>query len=358
MLNRERILTDFFASYFGVTPAELPQVSSYLGCTGPAWEAGRDVAIQQVPIVGGLLDLSKCRTQPREREKYHGMDADMSAVCVHTILLKRARNPYPVNVALSLNFKHKKFEEAENEYDKLAAAMGYVPGAFEVISANFDGPLQSYALKPGSFELGPAFAKTNYYLTGDNLFNGIVKIPPEICMQAGLPNRPVVYTPHGTKVPLDQIQVYFAVPPDHVLAWKLILLHEQRRKRGIYAEEFYQEDLIKYYLVPDVCMRILIQEFNIEWASAIDRRPLHSVGINVVPQTTNVQYDPNHPIQLDVGVGYVCFPRLSQEAISKLAPVVHPDMPTFQSISSVARQQAELEKIIKEQEKKVIKIEL
>lgn len=230
------------------------------------------------------------------------------------------------------------------------------------------------------------FAATMALVTEDNLFNGIIKLSPELCREAGLrlyngpPEPPEDWVLANALDSMDisedanaakvhnasaafkaqwlaqaekkgefPISFYFAVPINHVLSWGLhskdyCTLHKVTR------EEFYftpppdpkepkkkPDDILLYYLVPNVSLEAMHKDFQSAWLGKVDGRPLESMGFDLVPLTGARRY-PGVPmdttevtvdtLQVRSTLSYMVAPKLSRAQLASLAPALSPTFPS------------------------------
>jgi hypothetical protein len=120
------------------------------------------------------------------------MPMDLSRVSVYNVACRNVWSSQPLNVAARLSWYHTGINKLQNaeEQDKLYEAAGGVRGAFMRIEpTKVDGQdVDSIPLASNNFGcLNEAFTATMALVDESNLMNGIIEIPPSVCIAARLP---------------------------------------------------------------------------------------------------------------------------------------------------------------------------
>ncbi len=336
------------------------------------------------------------------------MPADLDRVCAYNIVCRSVWSSVPINIAGRLNFYHKGINELQQseQQDSLFAAAGGVKGAFISIAATKkEGEDIEVVPMPalGFSCVNDFFTATMALINSRNIMNGIIEIPNDVCIEAGLPVFRGAPEPgesflvgaleamtldkdgHETKILSEEekqqararltdqfknkwqeqvadaqkIHTFFAVPINHVYAWPL-QSEDYATQHGFRSEQFRflpppneqgvaQEPIVLYYLVADVYFRAIQAEFEKVWMGKTDMRPLSSMAFEFVPQLDRARYKIPHDIKTVQGVmslrSYITFmapPKLSQQTIDSLAPTLALNFPTAEnwSMDDIAKQMA------------------
>lgn len=329
---------------------------------------------------------------PKVAFKQGKMEADLERVCPFSVVTRHVRSNVPIPVAVRLNFYHASLNELEKqeEHDELLAIGGAIKGAYMSISPTppYGEDVEVAALKRRQFSYcNEFFASTMALVNEDNLQNGIIKIPPEVCREAGLrvfngaPEPPDDWVLIDAMERMDMseddndraaqfksqwiaqaerqgqfpISHYYAVPINHVLAWGL-QSKEYAAVHKVDREEFFftpvlpptatkekvsgplgAGDILLYYLVSDVSMKAIQDDFTKHWMGKVDARPLDSIGFELVPLTGARRYpglaESVKEVKVDVltvrsTISYMVAPKLSKAQLANLAPTLCPTFPT------------------------------
>jgi len=221
----------------------------------------------------------------------------------------------------------------------------------------------------------------------NNIWNGLVRIPQEICKEANL----IVYDvkkaeelhlkmrsrvraasakaeEEGEEEPMDtkedeesedviteeerqqsiflnpnddeKVRCWYAVDLDHILAWGLKTSADQRKSAKINAERFDvtiekgtpKEKRIPYcYLVPDTDIRKLIRGYNKRWNDRVDVRDASGdVGFVIAPRLRNQGNLRNVQLTFRVHAYVIIWDPLPSNK-THILPKLHPLMPTLQN---------------------------
>lgn len=339
------------------------------------------------------------------------MEVDLDRVYPFSVITRHVRSNVPIPVAIRLNFYHQHLNvlEKQEEHDELLAIGGAIKGAFTSVSATppYGEDVEVASLKRRQFSYcNEFFVSTMALINEDNLYHGIVKIPPDVCKTAGLrifegiPEPPddwviadalemmdiskdersaqfkAKWVEEAEKQKMFAISHYYAVPINHVLAWGL-QTKEYAAAHKVDREEFYftppptqgggggvkpkgflgAGDILLYYLVSDVSMKAMREDFDKHWVGKTDQRSLNSMGFDMIPMTGAKRY-PGLPqdtesVTVDTLVvrstfSYMVAPKLSRAQVANLAPTLSPTFPSCRDWDPAeAARQRELEKYIK-----------
>lgn len=322
---------------------------------------------------------------------------DLSRVCIYSMVHRHEWSTLPINVFSRVNYYHKGIDEIQQlaEKDAMYQAAGIAKGAVKRIKATpMEGievdnmPLPELGFGPSNRE----FTRTMGFITRENLMNGIVRIPREVCEEARLPLCAKSIEPQETvltrlmenmdlktddeklnarKELVQQFQehvneaaeqrfkdrwsekerhklmwdFYYAVPVMHVLAW-ILQSEDYALQKDIYSQMLRftppqnAEPIVLYYLVPDKQFDNMLAEFYEGWMDKVDMRPLSKVAIEYVPELNRSLY-PHLPaetravqgcIKSRIYVKYLAPPRgLTEADVRQLAPTLAPGMLSSQA---------------------------
>lgn len=306
----------------------------------PAWGPVRSVVAtgRQVFSNNPALQtesIAYSRTQPREADRFNGQDIDLSRVAVTSIGISYVSNQIDSDVALHCNYVHPLFSRQFEEKDQVSRKMQGIPLAFSFVPKKADESRLEYALQPveNLLLLDKRFIRSTMLINEHNVRNGIVEIPAEVCAKAGLPKNPTVYTKTGSKTKLNA-ESYFAVPPDHVLAWTLLQTHDQRRRHGIYALDLVVENRLLYFLVTSDTLQGLHTSFTQTWLNRVHFVPLDSIRLSA----TIFNQEADGALTVTARVMYSGAPAsLTEQDINSLAPVLPQEFPSFAFSASMRR---------------------
>lgn len=323
-------------------------------------------------------------TQPRERFQHpvtkEPMECDLSSVSFYQVTCRAYSSTFGLPIAVRMDWEHSAQCKLENSKvtENMFAAAGAVKGGFAVLDPTVDMDESEQALQ--SFPLpelnhgfqNSRYAKTFMYVNEKNLWNGIVEIPAEVCIQSGLPvwqgapqapedlvvkqlQSLKIQDPNSPQGQAAQKEIheqyaeqfseqfnqenskpithYYFLPADHVLAWGYVS-DEYRMEHGHCVYRFsYRIDansdaVLLYFIVPNPLMDHLVQEASEVWLQkVVDKRPLDSVGMEFIPTTTPAYSNPtqqsiskNGTLKLRTYYSYVCGPKIQQATMDALAP--------------------------------------
>lgn len=334
-----------------------------------------------LPVVNdparGTRFLDSAEPAPGRRFKHpeteQPMPLDFDRVFPYSVVTRHLASSVPWPVAMRLNFYHqgKELLERRAEHDAMMAAGGAIRGAYVTINPTGAGG-QDVEVAAMPYE---PFAFRNDFFTGtmalvneSNLQNGVVTIPPNVCIQAGLPvfqgriidtladammdmsisetEQKLMET--AKKRELKPISDWRAIPINHVLAWGM-QSNEFARERGLRVYPFSYspnvppdkdgkrpDDITLYYLIDNVAYAQLLEYFRVAWMDKVDARPLSSIAFELLPiQAQELQRRQGQVPDIACGnlkvqssISYMVAPKLSKEQIAVLAPALYPEFPS------------------------------
>ena len=324
------------------------------------------------------------------------MLVDLDRVCIYSITVRHVLSSVPISVAARMNYYHTGLNALQKieQQDQLFKEAGGIKGAFLAIAPTSKEGLDVSCAPMPQLNFGytsESFTATMALVNDQNLMNGIVELPHEVCLEAGLP----VY--RGTPEPSDallermldrmtltggaeekaekkatmiktlkeeweqktegkaRVKTIFMIPINHVLGWGLAS-EDYTRQMGIGVEHFRfkapnaAEPVVLYFMVTDYVFHSLVAEFKRAFMNKVDIRPLSQVAFEFVPMLDRSRY-PNIPLDTQAVQGflrlraylkYMAAPRLTEATIRELAPALALDFPSCHDWSEddVAKQMA------------------
>ena len=289
---------------------------------------------------------------------------DLEHICLFNVITRGMWSNLPISLAVRFPFYPIADGGQREALDKLMGEAGAVAGAYMRITptAKEGADVEAVPVREQTDHgfLNRFAAATLALVTERNIRNGIVPIPYEACVVAGLPvfrgpPPPPSEWPHDAQswnerwleATKDQhrIQCFYAVPVNHVLAWAL--RDEQyaaRRRLPSLRFQFVPpphagmgtEPVLLYYLVADLHMLALEDEFKRVWMGKVDMRPLSTLRWEFVPDCNRAHY-PSIPAEMEAVQGvamirsYLTYlapePGLNEDAIAQLIPTLCPGFP-------------------------------
>lgn len=323
------------------------------------------------------------------------MDVDPNNVYIYNITARHVKSSIPIDVAPRLNYYHTSMAALQNtvEQDNMFAEAGAVRGAFTVIKPT--GPdgddIECCPMPELTFAYqNRFFAQTMALVTEQNILNGIVKIPHEVCVAANLPVwKGTIPDPEEAMITgmmksmnidttteqgsiqkqgfIDQwktdimerfkdapkSECFYAVPINHVLAWGLAS-EEYMSQRGVQAEQFRyvgpdNQAVVLYFLVQSAYFDQMLNSFKEKWLNKLDVRPLKDVAVEFLPiikqEYEGIPQSVTHvtgQLSMRFYITYSAAPRLSAATIANLAPALCVGFPNCHhwTIDEVSKQLA------------------
>lgn len=298
-----------------------------------SWEPAREVTVSvDFEGPGEVLVDPKVSKQPRTL--FRGLPASLDLISVTQLFVRNIESGPKADYYVQTNFVPVSCQKAQAEQDRLHEAAGILPRTIMRIppSTNVDVHVRVHSSAPGDCILNQGFIRTCAFLGDTNLLNGIVRIPDSI--RESLPKEAEVYDRGGNKEYFP-VEHYYLVPADHVVAWKLNVEDEWRRRKGLFALEVSVTDrdnptVVKllFYVVADRTLYGLISWVRTNWLGQVDLRPLDTVGFNFV----GFNQDSQGPVKMRATLSYMCWPTMTPDQISSLLPVVHKNMLPYSEV--------------------------
>jgi hypothetical protein len=292
-------------------------------------EPAREVSIN-VELHGAGQLCVKPEQGKQPRAPFKDSVYNLEDVSVHTSYIRYAKNPQDSHVMVCKLYEPVFAEEQATEAERAQIAMGGIARLAMNVAPRFEGATNCFLIKenPACIFLNPAFIKTFMHLDETNLMNGIIRLSPELCAQAGLPREGEIFDEKGEGVDIT-VDYYVLVPYHHVLAWCLRIGDHWRRLKGLWAIEMVVKrsgeslSSILYYIVGnqtfDKIRASCVKNFM---TRKIDRRRLTDVGIMCVSKTDAPSFV--------VSMTYVCYPHLTPEIKATLMPKLPDNFPEIQ----------------------------
>jgi hypothetical protein len=309
---------------------------------------------------------------------------DLSKTCIYNSITRHVWSSFDINIDVSMGYIHTGIDALHNvsEFDKCYQAAGGTKGGYMTITKTKpDGnSVENISLASGNKGVtNPDFVKTMALLNEKNVWNGIIKIPFDVCKEAGLPvyNGPPIPSTESILKKMENLKIegdpnkeaermkekmqarwekdsegkkrheYFVlIPVNHVLAWPL-RSQEYRISKDINVEMFTfnprkpdgteDDPVLLYFIVANPLFEAMMNDWNSKgpnsWLGKVDMRPLNEVSFKFTPQTDRARYN-NLPENCKAQTGVVALRTyitysvppvgLTQEAIDQLAPTLSP----------------------------------
>lgn len=353
----EKVLGEFICRFFGVNC--LADVQIYGPNAIPAFSVMRE----QTSVVRISTNAQFNMDQSPELQciTCYLNDPKMPTIpvqiCNVTVTHQRQNMGIPIAVRLNWDNEHMAAMQGTRDTDDAFSAAGGIRGEFarflptgERGEDRKDVPLPDTMFGPQS----KPFIRTMSLITEQNLRNGIVEIPHQVCAEANLP----VWTgdlkdpddafveqmmkrdniDSANKVDwirtfkaqqletinkdAEKITHWYAIPFNHVLSW------------GLHSDEFAKSRRFTrlimsrhsgpmYFLVPNDAFRCIWTEFCSTWLGKVDSRPLRACAFQFLPHLRGQNC--TGLIEMRAWVSYFVAP--DNVDIQKLAPVLAPDFP-------------------------------
>ena len=318
---------------------------------------------------------------PKDPVSGEPMPPDLSRVSIYNIVTRNilAALPNGVQCALRAGFVHKGLDqlyglEAQAEAQRQG---GLLVGAYACIDRTpTDGIDMDHVAMPMSRHYANAqFTSTMALVTEENMLNGIVAVPADVCRACKFPEFCEVAQPPEELVERVMMQRnmtremflamwnekqnayrsaqtpvthYMAVPLVHVLAWSLrdpiyaaahVEQSSQVRAYRFHPPEGNQMGLnphvpiVLYYLVNNVAFDSIVAEFKERWLNKVDVRPLDSLYWDFMPVVDKEQIPAGAKqaagtVAARSYITYMVPPVLTDEQRRNIFPALCPDFPT------------------------------
>ena len=285
---------------------------------------------------------------------------DLNKVSVFSVVARHAINTVPRQMGLRLNFSHSAMDAVQGTSDRedLQQVMGAPRGVFYNIppSTPKEGiDVKSFAMHTMDHHYtNVEFVRTMAYVTKDNLMNGILHLPRDLCIAAGLdvytgpPAPPVKLNTEAMaeyeKTYIEQYKKshghdpphhWVAIPYNHVLSWGWHMDAITRRDVFNYTiVDLGVDGQRLYFLVQDGPFTKKIASFKRFWMNKVEFQQLSSIGVEFVP-ILNVKSAQQGPSvvsgisQVTLHIGYMTFPHMTPSIIAGLAPTMTSNFPAF-----------------------------
>ncbi len=260
------------------------------------------------------------------RSLFRNQPASLDQVSVTQLFVRNIKSGPKANYFVQTNFVPVAFQAAQAEQDRLHEAAGIPVRVVMRIPENKDESVlvKVHSSVPGDPVLNQGFLRSCAFLNNTNLWNGIVKVPDEL--RDTFPAQGEVSDPAGNREVFD-VKDYYLVPPNHVLAWRLNVEDEWRRRKGFFAQEIAVVDKdnaaggnkLLFFVVADKTLMELAAWTQDFFMNKVDLRPLTSVGFNFLPALEDAQ----GPVRMRVNISYLCWPAMTQLQIDSMLPTLH-----------------------------------
>ena len=380
-------LAVFFCQYFGVS--DLSEIKPFPSVP-PAYSLSRDTNLAIKATYKGqlkgenIVSMTMTPTSNKLQPKEPFLHTKTGNPCLHdlnnamivNVSLKHYKFTAPktcnknFSVGVRLNFDHEHLAKYEGTdiHDQLTEAAGGISRIFEQLKPTdengTDLPFCIPIYEAGYGYTNSDFTRTMALLNEDNVKRGVIELPRDVCLAArlnvhGLRKEPTLSDQDLEKMfsgmKLDNVeeekqkardqfhnqyqkqiqnltptQTFFAIPDNHVLSWPFQCADYATENR-VQFETFEGDhpSCPKYYLVPDVGFNAWFNKFKELWLNKVDKRPLTSIGLELVPIGLDLEEVINVDIEITTYIHYWTYPTgLTIENINKLLPILSPTFPT------------------------------
>ena len=286
---------------------------------------------------------------------------NLEKVAVFSVVVRHAINTVPRQIGLRLNFKHQALDDAQktSEREEFQHIMGAPKGVFYNIppSTPLEGiDVRSFGLKTLDHHYANIeFIRSMAYVTKDNVMNGILHLPRDLCISAGLdvyqgppppPNGvPVKDTEAYEKAYLEQYRKnhnmdpphhWVAIPYNHVLSWGWHL--DPITRKDVFSYDIVDVGIQGkgrlYYLVQNNWFEKKYASFERHFLDKVAFFDLKEIGVEFipilnVPSAKQGSHIVNGVTQATGHFGYMTFPHMTPSIVKQLAPCMSPNFPAF-----------------------------
>ncbi len=256
----------------------------------------------------------------------------------------------------------------QDDMDKMHEVMGGVKSAFIDMQHTSDHGNDVKMVPPvceqASGYQNRHFIRTFFWMNETNIWNGVVKIPKEICIKARLVvwqddlNDDAVAAMLGNmkidpnsadaeerkknmiaqaKQQLSEVELegdaaksefYVALPVNHILSWGY---HSEsfRASKGHRVCEYRishdKHNILLFYLTNDVLCHCNHESYKKEVMNKVDKRNLRDFGVDlvpIIPPKSKAHGKVEVRIKMSFIISFVSAPRLDQKSIDGLAPIL------------------------------------
>jgi hypothetical protein len=310
---------------------------------------------------------------------------DLDNVSIYTLFVRKYHNKSGCKLQVAPNFQHRVLEEmGDKDFYETQRVRGLLVGQFLNMEENMPQEKEhmAYALHVQSVAgknkhnryhfLNPDFITTTGRISSRNgsLRNGIIEIPREVCVEAGLPLTDLYLQQHPEhreaveKHPAHRhTKGHFLVPPNHIMSWGLNTTDDQRRSVNINSEQLRDgktvpTDLqgaegVMYNIVSDTNLRDLMLHYSTTYDGKVDNRRLGDVGLLFLPlRQGRGKHETHGAFSLRMSISYVVWPRMTPERLAGLSAEMPPQFPplrtfvpnVFDSMSGQVQEHESVEK--------------
>jgi len=301
----------------------------------PAYAPAREVTVSfELSGCNQVVELGTATIGPKfcPKKPFNGLEYNLNDVSITTLVVRHVKNHSNINrLQVCRTFDPITNRAEGEEANRLQVAMGVPPGCAVDVVPGFDGAQGTFLIRenPQCLYLQDTFVRTCMHIDPSNLMNGIIVVPPAICAAANLPKSGILFDASGTSVDVPA-DYYVLVPGKHLLAWQLDIGEGYRRLKGFHAFEIvgrsegakYAE--IVYFVVSNQTFdRLKAQCIENFLNNKVDRRPLSNVSVRFIGEGT-----------VTLSITYICYPHMSREMKSQLAPYLDKKFPLYMDVIS------------------------
>lgn len=405
-------LAVFFCQYFNVSDLSEIKPFGPVAAVPPAYSLSRDTNLAIKATYKGqlkgedIVNMTMTPTSNKLQPKEPFIHTKTGQPCLHdlnnamivNVSLKHYKffcgssKEFPKNfsVGVRLNFDHEHLAKYEGTdiHDQLTEAAGGISRIFEQLKPTDENgkdlPFCIPIYEAGYGYTNSDFTRTMALLNEDNIKRGVIELPRDVCLAArlnvhGLRKEPTLSDQDLEKMfsgmKLDNVeeekqkareqfhnqyqkqiqnltptQTFFAIPDNHVLSWPFKCADYATENR-VQFETFEGDNpsCPKYYLVPDVGFNAWFNKFKELWLDKVDKRPLTSIGLQLVPIGLDLEETVNVEIEITTYIHYWTYPTgLTMDSINKLLPILSPTFPTadqwcLNSVATMVKEEEQTE---------------
>jgi len=366
----------FLCKYFNVS--DISKIQPYGTNCIPAYHLARDTHLAvkccfNDTLHGGgtpyLTTITPLRTMQPKDPFVHPVTKSTCTHDLNNAMIVNANTRHckflcdkKVNIQVRLNFDHEPWAKLQgtDEHDKLTEDAGGVKRAFLMISpTGSEGKdLTNVPLVELNFGYtNSEFTRTMALINETNLRNGIIEIPNQVCVDAGLNvfgrrklpelsdqelekmisgmnlenkeeekqriRQQDLQAKYDQFKDVPKIQTFFAVPHNHIIAWGY--QSREYAQQHNHNFEVFVCNYFKYFLIPDIYFHATFKSILEFWVGKVDKRPITSVGFELIPDLPKGE-SVKASIELQSYFHYWTVPSgLSSDNINKLAPMLSPE---------------------------------
>ena len=320
-MEEKPILERYLCEYFGVQ--ELYQIDPWK-FVGPVdcWAPARDVTVRSVHTGPGV---SAVQNNKKPRDPFEGREYDYTRANLRSWQCIYAQNPSSEYCCVQSNYVPNVFRAQIENQDRMLEAAGAKKGLVMRLPPKMDGAVNDpiFQSTESNWFLSRGFNRTMACIGPKNIGNGIIKLPPEVCVD--LPKQAEVFRPDGIGRTID-VETYYLVPRNHIISWKLQIDEDTCKRQGMFSLNMSCMDENKiahflYHVVCDETFMTLMGQCMAHWMNKVQLQPVESLQINMDQAAT-----------IRTAVTYTVWPQMTEEMIQSLRPTLHESIRPYYKI--------------------------